>query len=76
LKSGDPRELRQKLIDERYPVYADAGVVVDIDDSPPNMTTERVRRAIEDYLMVQQPGPDAAVQRGAEDPAHREAGAT
>ena len=76
LKSGDPREILQKLIDERYPVYAEADVVVDIDDSPPKMTTERVRRAIDDYLMVQQRGPDGPAQRGAEDPAHREVGAT
>jgi shikimate kinase len=76
LKRGDPREILQKLIDERYPVYAEADVVVDIDDSPPKMTTERVRRAIEDYLTARERGPDAAGQHGAEDPAHREAGAT
>jgi shikimate kinase len=76
LKRGDPREILQKLIDERYPVYAEADVVVDIDDSPPKMTTERVRRALEDYLMVQEREPDTAGQRGTKDPAQREVGAT
>lgn len=50
LKSGDPRQILQRLIDERHPVYAEADVAVDIDDSPPKVTTERVLAALRRYL--------------------------
>ena len=50
LKRGDPREILARLIDERYPVYAEADVVVDSQDGPPEVTVERVRAAIDDYL--------------------------
>ncbi|HEY9548368.1 MAG TPA: hypothetical protein VIR45_02605, partial [Kiloniellaceae bacterium] len=42
LKRGDPREILGRLIDERYPVYAEADVVVDSVDGPPEMTLARV----------------------------------
>jgi len=42
LKRGDPRDILKKLIDERYPVYAEADVVVDSVDGPPEMTLARV----------------------------------
>jgi hypothetical protein len=46
------------LIDERYPVYAEADVAVDIDDSPPDVTTNRVRAAIEAFMLAQADPPD------------------
>jgi hypothetical protein len=46
------------LIDERYPVYAEADVAVDIDDSPPDVTTNRVRAAIEAFMLAQEGPPD------------------
>jgi len=42
LKRGDPREILGRLIKERYPVYAEADVVVDSVDGPPEMTLARV----------------------------------
>ena len=42
LKRGDPREILARLIKERYPVYAEADVVVDSVDGPPEMTLARV----------------------------------
>jgi shikimate kinase len=42
LKRGDPRGILKKLIDERYPIYAEADVVVDSVDGPPEMTLGRV----------------------------------
>jgi shikimate kinase len=42
LKRGDPREVLRRLIDERYPVYAEADVAVDSVDGPPEMTLARV----------------------------------
>lgn len=57
LKGKDRRAVLQGLIDERYPVYAEADVAVDIDDSPPDVTTARVRAAIEDFLRAQEGRP-------------------
>ena len=54
LKGKDRRVILQGLIDERYPVYAEADVAVDIDDSPPDVTTSRVRAAIEAFLSAQE----------------------
>jgi shikimate kinase len=62
LKGKDRRVILQDLIDERYPVYAEADVAVDIDDSPPDVTTARVSAAIEAFLRGQgdQPAISAA----------------
>ncbi len=58
LKGKDRRVILQGLIDERYPVYAEADVAVDIDDSPPDVTTNRVRAAIEAFMLAQEGPPD------------------
>jgi shikimate kinase len=58
LKGKDRRVILQGLIDERYPVYAEADVTVDIDDSPPDVTTNRVRAAIEAFMLAQEDSPD------------------
>lgn len=50
LKRGNPREILDRLIDERYPVYAEADVVVDSMDGPPEMTVQRVHSAVADFL--------------------------
>ena len=42
LKRGDPRKILSDLIEKRYPVYAEADVVVDSVDGPPEMTLARV----------------------------------
>lgn len=42
LKRGDPREILTRLIEQRYPVYAEADVVVDSVDGPPEVTLARV----------------------------------
>ena len=46
LKRGDPRQILDRLIRERYPVYAEADIVVDSVDGPPEVTVERVERAL------------------------------
>ncbi len=58
LKGKDRRVILQGLMDERYPVYAEADVAVDIDDSPPDVTTNRVRAAIEAFMLAQEGPPD------------------
>ncbi len=50
LKSGDPREILSRLIDERYPVYAEADIIVDSQDGPPGPTVERVFAALQEKL--------------------------
>lgn len=42
LRSGDPREILGRLMAERHPLYAEADIVVDSDDGPPEATVERI----------------------------------
>ena len=58
LKRGDPSEILARLIEERYPVYAEADITIDSQDGPPEVTVARVRAAIESYLAQSVPGPD------------------
>jgi shikimate kinase len=46
LKTGDPRTVLERLIAERYPVYAEADLTVDSIDGPPDATVERVIAAL------------------------------
>jgi shikimate kinase len=50
LKDVDQRAKLNELIDLRYPVYAEADIVVDSADGPPEMTLERVLHALDDHL--------------------------
>jgi shikimate kinase len=50
LKQGNPREILARLIDQRYPVYAEADVTVDTVDGPPEATLEHVMAALEQHL--------------------------
>jgi len=50
LKNVDQRAKLNELIDVRYPVYAEADIVVDSADGPPEMTLDRVLHAFEDHL--------------------------
>jgi len=50
LKRGDPRQILQDLMAQRYPVYAEADIVVDSADGPPEITTKRVLDALKTYL--------------------------
>ena len=47
LKGGDPRDILQSLIEERYPVYAEADIVVDTNDEPPEVTVVQIIGALE-----------------------------
>ena len=50
LKVGEPRAVLERLIAERYPVYAEADLTVDTLDGPPDATLERVMAALVPYL--------------------------
>ena len=42
LKTGDPRDVLRRLMDERYPVYGQADIIIDVEDEPPKETTARL----------------------------------
>ncbi len=46
LAEGDPTEILQRLQGQRYPVYAEADVVVDCGEESPEATTTRVLEAL------------------------------
>jgi shikimate kinase/3-dehydroquinate synthase len=46
LKAGDPATILRGLMDTRYPVYAEADVVVDCGDESPETTTSHVMNAL------------------------------
>ena len=46
LADGNPEEILQRLIDVRYPIYAEADVIVDCVDESPDATTSRVLNAL------------------------------
>lgn len=50
LKRGDPREILQTLMAQRYPTYAEADITVDSADGPPEVTLDRVLTALKAYL--------------------------
>jgi shikimate kinase len=50
LHNVDPRAKLAELIAERYPVYAEADLTVESADGPPDVTVQRVLRAIEAEL--------------------------
>jgi shikimate kinase / 3-dehydroquinate synthase len=46
LHGGDPTEIMCRLMDQRHPVYAEADVIVDCTDNPPDQTTALVLEAL------------------------------
>ncbi len=49
LNGRNPAEVLEKLITERHPFYAEADIVVDCSDEPPDSTTTKVFTAIENW---------------------------
>ena len=49
LKHGQPREVLARLIDERYPVYAEADITVDTGDEPPEATVAAIVAALRQH---------------------------
>ena len=52
LKNGDPRGTLERLMALRYPVYAEADIVVDSRDAPADRTAEDVHAALMRHLGV------------------------
>ena len=53
LRDKNAHEVLRKLIDERYPIYAEADITVDSGREAPEFTVERVIQELQDFL-----GPD------------------
>jgi shikimate kinase len=49
LKQGDPRAVLERLIAERYPVYAEADITVESTDAPVTVMVDKVLSAIGDW---------------------------
>lgn len=47
LKTGDPREILSRLMESRYPVYAEADITVDSTDEPPEVTVAKIIQELE-----------------------------
>lgn len=50
LKQGDPREILARLMEARYPLYAEADIIVDSTDEPPDITVATMLSDLADYL--------------------------
>jgi shikimate kinase len=50
LKQGDPRAVMQGLIEKRHPIYAEADIIVDSIEGPPELTLARVLAELQSYL--------------------------
>jgi shikimate kinase len=55
LKEGDPRAILAGLIERRYPVYAEADLVIDSGDAPPEATVSRAIAALAACPLAAQP---------------------
>ena len=61
LQTADPRAVLSELIDQRYPVYAGADIVIDSGEAPPELTATRVIAALADCpRALRPPDPEAA----------------
>jgi shikimate kinase len=56
LREGDPKEILGRLMTQRYPVYAEADIIVDSTAQPADRTTEQVIEALQAHLRAQPTG--------------------
>ena len=50
LENGDSKEILQGLMDERYPVYAEADIVIDSQDVPIDATVNETADALTNFI--------------------------
>jgi shikimate kinase len=55
LSDGNPKEILEELIAERYPLYSMADIHVDTLDEPTSTTVERVIQSISDFIRANYP---------------------
>jgi shikimate kinase len=56
LSGGDPKEILARLMNQRYPIYAEADLVVDSTAQPADTTTDQVVEALRRHLASQPAG--------------------
>jgi shikimate kinase len=67
LKDGDRRAILAALIEKRHPIYAEADIVVDSIDGPPELTLSQVISELKRFHANEPPiVPDASTSRAAE----------
>ncbi|TNE38273.1 MAG: shikimate kinase [Alphaproteobacteria bacterium] len=49
LKNGNPRHTLKRLMDERYPVYSEADIVVDSGEGPHEIVVDKIIAALAEY---------------------------
>ena len=54
LRQGDPKEVLSRLMTQRYPIYAEAHIVVDSTAQPADRTTEQVIEALRAHLQAEE----------------------
>ena len=69
LKSGDPRAILEGLIEKRYPIYAQADIVVESVDGPPEITVERTIQELARYFEAHPENLEASAAPPGEDEA-------
>ncbi len=57
LRHGNPRDTLRRLQQERDPFYAEADIVVDSRDAPPEVTVDALEAALKDFVARNDPGP-------------------
>jgi shikimate kinase len=57
LKRGEPRDVLARLMEQRYPIYAEADICIDTLDAPAESTVDRVIEAIERRQREQKAAP-------------------
>ena len=55
LKGGNPRDVLKRLIAERYPIYGEADIILDVDDEPVKESTERLIEQIASFAQQAKP---------------------
>ncbi len=60
LHQGDRAQVLRDLMARREPIYAQADIVVDTSNNPPDETAERVMKALHDYAASNNPGREDA----------------
>ena len=48
LRDGDPREILNRLMEERYPIYQQAHITIKTDDGPHTETVDKIIAALKD----------------------------
>ncbi len=62
LQARDPRAVLAELIERRHPIYAEADVIIDSGEGPPELTTNRVISALAGSARALRP-PDSEIEQ-------------